>query len=417
MTISLKKRIAITLLLLIIVRLGVFLPVPGIDHDSFYSSTKSNELIGFLNIFSGGAFSTVGIFALGIVPYINASIIIQITSKILPSLINLQEEEGEAGRNKVVQITRTLALGWAVVQSLAISFWIRPYVFDWNLSFIIETTLGLTAGAMIEMWLAEIITEIGIGNGTSILIFFNIIANIPKSTIKTWILEGKLDFDFIKVGGFVAILFFFLLSIAVILQEAVKKITIISAKQLTEFGNSDTVSNYSYIPFKLYQGGIMPIIFASAIIGLPTYLLQVTNNNFLQSILLSISPNGMFFLPLYYCLILLFSFIYSSLILNPEDISKNLRKTGSSILGVKPGIDTVEYLKTTLNRLTFLGSLLLFIIAVMPVLISFLKIDIIKTVSPTSILILVGVAIQTTKQIQMYILSKEFENLTSQDKS
>lgn len=416
MTISLKRRIAITLFLLIIVRLGVFLPIPGIDHESFYSSTKSNQLIGFLNIFSGGAFSTVGIFALGIVPYINASIVIQIMSKIVAELRRLQEEEGEAGRNKIVQMTRLLAFGWAIIQGLAISFWIRPYVFDWNLQFIIETTLGLTAGAMIEMWFAEIISEIGIGNGSSILIFFNIIANIPKNTIINWVIEGGFDFNFIKLTTIILFVFFFMLSIAVILQEAVKKITIISAKQLTEFGNSETVTNYSYIPFKLYQGGIMPIIFASAIIGLPAYLVQIIDNNLAQKIFLSISPNGMFFLPVYYSLILAVSFIYTSLILNPEDISKNLRKTGSSIVGIKPGVDTVKYLKTTLNRLTFLGSLLLFIIAIMPVLISFLQIDILKTVNPTSILILVGVAIQTTKQIQVYILSKEFESLAAKEK-
>nr|YP_008965804.1 preprotein translocase secY subunit [Porphyridium purpureum]BAO23780.1 preprotein translocase secY subunit [Porphyridium purpureum] len=416
MKISLTKRIAITLFLLIIVRLGVFLPVPGIDHDSFYNSTKSNQLIGFLNIFSGGAFSTVGIFALGIVPYINASIIIQIITKLIPNLRKLQEEEGEAGRNKITQITRILAFGWAVLQGLTISFWIRPYVFDWNLQFILDTTLGLCCGAMLEMWFAEIISEMGIGNGTSILIFFNIVANIPKNTITNWVLEGGFDFSFLQIAWMIIIIFFFMLAIAVILQEAVKKITIISAKQLTEFGNSQTVSSYSYIPLKLYQGGIMPIIFASAIIGLPTYVLQITNNPVLQEIFLQMSPKGIFFLPLYYLLILSFSFIYTSLILNPEDISKNLRKTGSSIVGVKPGADTVKYLQTTLNRLTFLGSILLFLIAVMPVFVSFFKIDILKTVNPTSLLILVGVAIQTTKQIQVYILSKEFESLTSKEK-
>lgn len=416
MRISLTKRIAVTLFLLMIVRLGVFLPVPGIDHESFYSSTKSNQLIGFLNIFSGGGFSTVGIFALGIVPYINASIIIQILSKTIPDLRRLQEEEGEAGRNQIIQITRLLAFGWALVQGFAISFWIRPYVFDWNFRFIIDTTLCLCCGAMLEMWFAEIISEIGIGNGTSILIFFNIIANIPKDTITKWLIEGGFDFYFITIATTILIIFFFMLSIAVILQEAVKKITIISAKQLTEFGNSETVSNYSYIPLKLYQGGIMPIIFASAIIGLPTYLLQITSNSFIQKIFLAIGPNGIFFLPLYYLLILSFSFIYTALILNPEDISKNLRKTGSSIVGIKPGVDTVEYLQKTLNRLTFLGSILLFIIAIMPVFISFLKIDILRTVNPTSVLILVGVAIQTTKQIQVYILSKEFESLTSREK-
>ena len=415
MTNTLKQRLITTFFLLVIIRLGIFLPIPGIDHDAFYNTVKSNQIIGFLNIFSGGGFSTIGVFAFGIVPYINASIIMQILVKILPNLKKIQEEEGEAGRQKINQITRLLACIWAIMQGIFVSFWIRPYAFDWNLSFIIATTIGLTTGAMLELWFAEIISEFGIGNGVSILIFFNIIANIPKDILVKWIQTTSFDLQTIKTLLIISVIFLLMLVISVLLQESMKKITIISAKQLTEFGNSQDINIYSYIPLKLYQGGIIPIIFASAIISIPGYLMQVNQIGILNNIISTVMPNGIFFLPLYYFLILSFSFLYASLILNPEDISKNLNKTGSSIIGIKPGKATINYLQTILNRLTFLGSLLLFFIAIMPIVISNLNIDILKTVSPTSILILVGVAIQTTKQIQTYILSKEFEEL-SQDK-
>ena len=177
---GIKERIFLTLGLLILSRLGTFIPVPGVDHDAFYQSISSNPIVSFLNIFSGGGFASIGIFALGIVPYINASIIIQLATTSIPSLERLQKEEGEAGRQKISQITRYLALGWAAVQSLGVSFWVRPYVFNWDTQFVIQMTLALTTGSMLIMWFSEQITEKGIGNGPSLLIFINIIAGLPK---------------------------------------------------------------------------------------------------------------------------------------------------------------------------------------------------------------------------------------------
>ena len=160
---DLRNRIILTLFLLVLARLGIFIPVPGIDHDAFYASVEKNTLVNFLNIFSGGGFSTIGIFALGIVPYINSSIVMQLLTKIIPNLEKLQKEEGELGRQKITQITRYLALGWATLQSGAISIWVKPYVFNWNFAFVCESVLALTAGSMIIMWLSELITEKGIG--------------------------------------------------------------------------------------------------------------------------------------------------------------------------------------------------------------------------------------------------------------
>nr|ARO91031.1 preprotein translocase secY subunit [Flintiella sanguinaria] len=413
MKMSLKQRVIFTIFLLILARLGVFIPIPGIDHDAFYASSRTNQFINFLNIFSGGGFSTIGIFALGIVPYINSSIIIQILVKINPYLDKLQQEEGESGRQQINQITRFLAFIWAVIQSISVAFWIRPYVFDWNIYFVLDTVIGLTVGSLFVMWISEIITENGIGNGTSLLIFFNVISNLPKNTINQFIFDYHFNFKFLLKVVFLIILFVFMLILAIIMQEAMKKIKIVSAKQLNDIGSNSNFGLNTYIPLKLYQGGVMPIIFASAITAIPAYLVRSFNNDIVNKLIILFLPQGPFYLPVYGILILFFSYLYASLIFNPSDIAKNLRKTGSSIVGVRSGPDTIVYLKTILNRLTFLGSILLFTIAIMPSIMVFFDLDVIKTVSPTSILILVGVAIQTTKQVQTYIMSNQYDEMSN----
>ena len=170
---SLNQKIIYTIITLIVARIGIFIPIPGVDHDTLYNSIGKNAFVNFLNIFSGGGLSTIGMFALGIVPYINASIITQLLTKIIPYLENLQKEEGEAGRRKITQITRYLTLLWAIIQSIAIALWIKPYVFNWHINFIFDCVITLTTGSMITMWLSELITEYGIGNGASLLIFQN----------------------------------------------------------------------------------------------------------------------------------------------------------------------------------------------------------------------------------------------------
>nr|YP_010337854.1 preprotein translocase subunit SecY [Timspurckia oligopyrenoides]UNJ17439.1 preprotein translocase subunit SecY [Timspurckia oligopyrenoides] len=414
MKVNFTQRVVITIALVIFARLGIFAPVPGIDHDTFYQSIKTNQLVSFLNIFSGGGFSTVGIFALGIVPYINSSIAMQILVKINPSLEKLQQEEGENGRQKINQLTRLFALVWACLQSFSVALWIRPYVFNWNLNFIFDITLALTIGSLIVMWISETITEYGLGNGTSLLIFFNVIANFPKKSMGDIILNFR--FDPILLLKFVAtaLLFLFMLVLAIVMQEAVKKIEIVSVRQLTDIdlGFKNTEMD-NYIPLKLYQGGVMPIIFASAVVSIPIYLVQLTDNSgVIQKALIAFLSQEVTY-SLFYCLLIIgFSYLYASFIFNPVDVEKNLKKTGSSISGVRPGADTVNYLTRVLNRLTFLGSLLLCVIALIPSIALFFNLTFMKSISPTSILILVGVAIQTTKQAQSYKISKQYEELS-----
>lgn len=406
-TTTLKQKAFITLIILIFARLGIFIPIPGIDHNSFNSSFGQNGLVNFLNIFSGGGFATIGVFGLGIVPYINASIIMQLLIKIIPYLENLQKEEGESGRQQITQITRYLTLLWAILQSLGISLWIKPYVFNWNYQFIIDCILTLTTGSLIIMWFSEIITEYGIGNGASLLIFQNIVSGIPKN-IQNYTIDIY-NKNTIISSLLVIIFFIIMLVITVMVQEGKRKVLIISARQL---GQINELNPQSYIPLKINQGGVMPIVFASAAMTLPIYLSNQIEQILGQKIVTFFLPNGFLYLPLYCILITAFSYFYSLLILNPEDIAKNLKKMGASIPSIRPGYDTTQYLNIILNKLTFLGAIFLFIIALVPSIISNItQTNFFKGLGATSLLILVGVAIDTAKQIQTYVISQQYDNI------
>jgi preprotein translocase subunit SecY len=407
---EIKDRIFITLFLLILSRLGTFIPVPGVDHDAFYESISNNPIVSFLNIFSGGGFASIGLFALGIVPYINASIIMQLGTTSIPALEKLQKEEGEIGRQKITQFTRIVALIWALVQSIGISFWVRPYVFNWNTEFVISMSLALATGSMIIMWFSEQITEKGIGNGPSLLIFVNIISGLPKllqQNPATKVVNNEL----VELAILVFIFLTMIIGI-IFVQEGARRIPIVSAKQLSQ---GQLQSKTSYLPLKLNQGGVMPIIFASAVLVLPSYLSQLTTNGFILQILNLFSPSGNnknIYLVFYFILILFFSYFYTSLVLNPDDVAQNLKKMESSIPGIRPGKATRDYLQKTLNRLTFLGALFLALIAIIPSVIeSVTNISTFKGLGATSLLILVGVAIDTSKQVQTYLISKNYENI------
>lgn len=404
---SLNQKLIRTLIILIIARLGIFIPIPGIDHDNLYSSIGENTIINFLNTFSGGGLSTIGIFALGIVPYINASIIIQLFIKIIPELENLQKEEGEAGRRKINQITRYLTLLWAIAQSIAIALWIRPYVFNWNIDFIIDCIITLSTGSIIMMWLSELITEYGVGNGASLLIFQNIVSSIPKN-IKNYSLT-ILNVKQITIFILLFSLFLFMLFITIIIQEGTKKIHIVSSK---EFHKLKNMNSKSYIPLKMNQGGVMPIVFASAAMTIPTYMIQILNNQYITNFLRLFSVNGPLHTVLYGILIIIFSYFYTSLVLNTEDVAENLKKMGASIPGIRPGSQTSKYLKNTLDKLTLLGSIFLFFVAMIPSIITYITpITIFQGLGATSLLILVGVAIDTAKQIQTYMISEKYNQM------
>ncbi len=413
---GLRGRILVTIGLLILVRLGVFLPIPGIDRQAFSQNIQNTPFIGFLDLFSGGGFSALGIFALGILPYINASIIMQLMTAALPTLEDLQKNEGEAGRRKISQITRYVALGWAILQSIGIAIWVSPFAQNPNQpQFIVmaEVVLALAAGSMFVMWVSELITERGIGNGASLLIFINIVAVLPQSLGST--IELAQSGDSAIVGRVVILLLIFLAMIVgiVFVQEGTRRIPIVSARR--QVGRKLYREKSSYLPLRLNQGGVMPIIFASAVLILPASISQFANNPVLVQISTYLSPGGpapWVYIAFYLLMILFFSYFYASLIMNPVDMAQNLKKMGASIPGIRPGRATSEYIERVLNRLTFLGAVFLGLVAIIPTVVeSATRVPTFRGFGATSLLILVGVAIDTAKQVQTYVISQRYEGM------
>jgi preprotein translocase subunit SecY len=414
---GLRGRLLVTLGLLILVRLGVYLPVPGINRQAFAENIQNSPVIGFLDLFSGGGLSALGIFALGIIPFINASIIMQLMTAALPSLENLQKNEGEAGRRKISQITRYVALGWALIQSFGLALYVNnlPEVpLDAGPIFIVETVLAVTAGSMFVMWVSELITERGIGNGASLLIFVNIVAVLPQSLGNTIQLFEVGDRAI--VGRAIILLLVWIATIVgiVFVQEGTRRIPIVSARR--QVGRKLYREKSSYLPLRLNQGGVMPIIFASAVLFLPATIAGFAGNRVLSEIARAVSPGGnpWVHVPFYFLLILFFSYFYASLIMNPVDMSQNLKKMGASIPGIRPGKTTSEYLEKVLNRLTFLGAMFLGVVAIIPTAAeNALRLPNLGF-GATSLLILVGVAIDTAKQIQTYVISQRYEGMVKQ---
>lgn len=419
---GLRGRLLVTIGLLLLVRLGIFLPVPGVDRAAFQANIQNSPLIGFLDFFSGGGIRTLGIFALGILPYINASIIIQLMTAAIPQLEDLQKNEGEAGRRKLSQYTRYIALGWAIIQSIGIALWISnsQAAVTPGPVFIVETVLALTAGSMFVMWVSELITERGIGNGASLLIFLNIVAVLPRSLGQTFELaqQNAQSGNREVVGGVIILLIVFLIMIVgiVFVQEGTRRIPIISARR--QVGRKLLRETKSYLPLRLNQGGVMPIIFASAVLVLPYSLAQFTRNPILIQVASYLSPSGptpWLYVAFYLTLILFFSYFYASLIVNPVDMSQNLKKMGASIPGIRPGRATSEYVERVLNRLTFLGAIFLGMVAIVPTAVeSATRVQTFQGLGATSLLILVGVAIDTAKQIQTYVISQRYEGMVKQ---
>jgi preprotein translocase subunit SecY len=423
---GLRGRILVTLGLLILARLGIFIPLPGIDRASFAQDLANSPVIGFLDIFSGGGLSAVGIFALGIIPYINASIIIQLLTSALPSLEKLQKEEGEAGRRKISQITRYVSVGWAIANSIGIALWLQRYALPGHQGwfFVVSSVIALTAGSMFVMWLSELITERGIGNGASLLIFLNIVAVFPKSLSDTFKLAESGDSNILSRTAILLGVFVVMIVGIVFVQEGTRRIPIISARR--QVGRRVQRERTSYLPLRLNQGGVMPIIFASSVLVLPGALASFVGksaaadgslspvNQVVYNIATFFSPGTVTFVIAEVVLIVFFSYFYSSLVVNPVDLAQNLKKMGASIPGVRPGVATSKYVEGVLNRLTFLGAMFLGAVATVPVAIeSSLGVSTFKGFGATSLLILVSVAIDTAKQIQTLVISQRYEGMVN----
>jgi len=426
---GLRSRLLVTIGLILLVRLGVRIPVPGIDRVGFAQAVQDSPISGFLNFLSGGGLSAVGIFALGILPFINASIIMQLLTAGLPYLENLQKNEGEAGRRKISQITRYVALASAVFNSFGLATFVQPYAYNPGPIFLLKTVIALTAGSMFVIWISELITERGIGNGASLLIFVNIVAVLPRTLGNT--------IEFAQTGGreavaqviILALVFLVMIVGIVFVQEGTRRIPIISARR--QVGRRLYRERTSYLPLRVNQGGVLPIIFASTLLILPSSLAQFTQggdpeqagigaaiNQFLLQVSTYLNPSGptpWLYVLVYLLLILFFSYFYASLVVNPVDMSQNLKKMGASIPGIRPGKATSEYLQKVINRLTLLGAIFLGIVATVPTAVETATgVTTFQGLGATSLLILVGVAIDTAKQIQSSVISQRYEGMVKQ---
>ena len=407
----LLNRLLLSLGILVFIRIGTFLPVPGINHNhlAFYlerhSMTKS-----LVSTFAGNDTFVIGIFTLNIFPYINASILMQVLLSVFPSLSKLQKEGGAEGRRTINKLTRLITLGWALIQSFSIAFYLKRVLFDWDIYLAGQIIIWLTTGAMIVLWLSELITEYGLGNGASLLIYTNIIASLPNLGKKLF-QENNTNYDFSSLV-LVGILFFVAVYGIVLLQEGVRIVPLISSKQLTQVTPvfSELPKN-NYIPLRFNQAGVMPIILTTAVLVIPNYI----NSLGLLPILTLPSFMGsskFIYWISYFTLIILFSSFYSNIILNPKDIASELQKMSVSIPGIRPGIATTYYLKQVMKRVTFLGAIMLAFLATFPNIIEILlQVSSFNGLGTTSLLILVGVILDLSREIRSILLSNIYNNM------
>src|SRR6184192_2642580 len=401
---ELRKRVLFTALVLALYRLGSWIPAPGVNSDQIkgYFNSQGGTILGLLNVFSGGALSQFSIFALGIMPYVTASIILQLMTVVVPKLEELQKE-GEAGMAKINQYTRYLTVALAAAQATGYAYLFqRQGALNANSGRLVLIVVTLTAGTTLLMWMGELITKRGVGNGISLLIFASILATAP-SGVTAWYNGGpmeKLFFPLIAIGIIVAVVF---------IQEGQRKIPIQYAKRMV--GRRMTSGGATYMPLRVNMAGVIPIIFAAAVMAFPPtigqYFLQTqgfVNRHFQTS--------SLTYLLLEAALIVIFTYFYTAVQFNPVDQADNLRKYGGYVPGIRPGPPTAQYLDRVLTRLTLPGSLYLAAIAVLPSI--FIKYGgfsqaTSRALGGTSVLIVVGVALDTMRQMESQMMMRSYE--------
>ena len=406
------KRLLVTLRILLFIRIGTFLPVPGINHSDLAFYIQSHSVTrSLVSTFSGNNIFVIGLFTLNIFPYINASILIQLILGFSPKLAKLQKEGDFEGKRKINRLIRLLTLIFAIIQSISISLYLRQILFEWNYILAFEITIWLTTGAMIILWLSELITDYGLGNGTSVLIYTNIISNLPNLT-KAIFIENENNLSiFYQIG--IALLIFVSLYGIVFLQEGVRIIPLISSKQLSQVSifSQDSLTTNSYLPLRLNQAGVMPIILTTTLLVVPNY---ISNLGVLPKLDFPINFESFKFIYWigYFGLILLFSSFYSTIVLNPKDLSDQLQKMAVTIPGVRPGIQTTFYLQQLIKRITFIGSTILATLVTIPnFLESTLNITSLNGLSTTSLLILAGVVLDLFREVKNIYYSNVYNNM------
>ena len=400
------NRLLFSLGILLLIRVGTFLPVPGINHNdlAFYiqrhSVTKS-----LVSTFSGDNTFVIGLFTLNIFPYINATILVQLLLGFSPQLAKLQKEGDFEGRRSISRLTRFITLIWAVIQSIGVSLYLKQILFDWSYLLAFQIIIWLTTGAMIVLWLSELITDYGLGNGASLLIYTNIISNLPN-LFKKVVIENSDNFSVFSAISISLLVFISLYGI-VFLQEGFRKVPLISSKQLNQSSLNDATNNY-YLPLRFNQAGVMPIILTTAILVLPNYIINLGIFPWLN---VFASFKFVYWIS-YFVLILAFSSFYSSIVLNPKDISDQLQKMAVTIPGVRPGLQTTFFLKKIIKRVTLIGATMLAILTIVPNFIeSTLNITGLNGLSTTSLLILAGVVLDLIREINNIYYSNVYNNM------
>ncbi|WP_426730963.1 preprotein translocase subunit SecY [Myxococcus faecalis] len=417
---ELRSRLAYTLALLAVYRIGIFINTPGVDRaamNAFMDAQKqSGGLVSLFNLFSGGALEQMSIFGLGIMPYVSASIIMQLLAVVIPSLERLQKE-GAAGRQKINQYTRYGTIVLSVIQGIGISRWLaslgrsdagqsgfnQVVVPDDSVWFTFMTVVSLTAGTAFIMWLGERITERGIGNGISLIIFAGIVAGVLPGASTLLDLTRQ---EVIAVAEVLALLVFMLLIIGAVVyvERGMRRIPIQYAKRMA--GRRMFAGQATYFPMKVNTAGVIPPIFAGAVLSFPATL--GTWFPFLQDVQRAIEGNLWIYNGLFVLMVIFFAYFYTALTFRPDDVADNIKKQGGYIPGIRPGRQTAEFIERVLNRLTFGGAIYLAVICVIPSVISGL-LNVRFTFGGTALLIVVGVALDTVQQIEGHLISRNYE--------
>jgi len=424
---ELRTRILFTIGILIIVRVGAYITIPGVNVaalNAASATTDSNTLFGLYDLFVGGAFSNAAIFALGIMPYISASIILQLAGAVVPELAKLQKE-GEEGRRKINQFTRVGTVFLAALQSWGVSIKIAstqgpgglPVVADAGFMFTVTAIFMMTAGTVFLMWLGEQITDRGIGNGISLIIFIGIIAQLPAAI--------QQEIQLIMVGSRLWILDLIMLvllvgviALVVLVTQGARRIPVQYAKRVVNrkvYGGTT-----QYIPLRVNTAGVMPIIFAQAIVFIPgTILSFFPDSSAAITVSRWLSPSSVVYAILYSLMIVFFAYFYTAFAFNPKDVAENIKKQGGFIPGVRPGAPTSDYLDSILTRITLPGAIFLAIVAILPTFVSNVlgvPMQFASFFGGTSLLIMVGVALDTLQQIESYLLMRHYDGFMKSGK-
>lgn len=405
---ELRERIIFTLLMFLVARIGTHIPAPGVDIDRLATMTQQSDILGFINMFSGGAFSRVSIFALGIVPYINASIVFSLLGSIIPKLDEMRKE-GEGSRNRITQWTRYLTIAIAVIQGLGVCTFLQTsgLVTTPGFMFFLTTIVTLTAGTVFLMWIGEQISLKGLGNGVSLLIFLNVISRIPADIVQT-IQSMKGNKFLVPLFVVVAIAAIVVTAIIIIFQLGERKIPVHYVGR--GFGGKAGMGEKSYIPLKLNTAGVMPVIFASVIMMIPQLLINIMPAEMEARVLLGriFTQTHPVYMVIYAAIIIFFSFFYTAIVFDPDKVADNLKQGGGTIPGIRPGEETAEYLEGVVTRITWGGGVFLAIICILPLAI-FTAMGLPDFFGGTGMIIVIGVAIDTIQQIDAHLVVKEYK--------